>query len=225
MTPPPLQAAIFDVDGTLIDSYRLYIEAYRRALEPYVGRLPSDEEIATASPTSERHFLVQWLGEEEGGACHAAMCRAYEELHTSLCEGPYDGVREMLAALRAAGVRLAIVTGKGRHAWEVTQRELDLGDFEAVVTEDDVALPKPDPGGILAVIEALRLPPERAVYVGDSVGDVAAGRAAGLRVGAALWPKVEPDDREEFLRRIAEHQPDWLFERPADVTRALAPWC
>jgi pyrophosphatase PpaX len=223
-TEPP-EAVLFDVDGTLIDTFHLYLESYRRALEPYLGYPPPLEEFAARQPTSERHFLGEWLGPEHAAECHATMCAHYEELHASLCGGAYDGVREMLAALRSAGIAVGVVTGKGRRAWEVTASSLDLGPFAAVVTEDDVVHPKPHPGGLLAALEAIGVAPRSAAYIGDSAADIAAGRVGGMRVGAALWPKETPEDRQSFLDRIRDHEPDWLFERPADVTRAFARWC
>jgi pyrophosphatase PpaX len=224
-SPPRPRSVLFDVDGTLIDTYRLYLEAYGRALRPYLGRLPAHEEVAAQQPSSEKRFLVDWLGEEAGIACHEAMCSAYEELHRSHCEGAYDGVREMLTALRAVEVPMGVVTGKGRRAWEVTERELGLGPFLVVITEDEVEHPKPDPGGLLKAVESLACRPGETIYVGDSVSDMAAARAAGVRAGAALWPKTEPDDRARFLAALEEHRPDWILERPADLTRLLAPWC
>lgn len=218
-------AVLFDVDGTLIDSYRLYLESYRRALAPVLGRAPTDAEIAARRPSAERRFLEEWLGPERGRECHAAMCRHYEELHAHLSDGIYEGVREMLAALRAAGVPLGVVTGKGRHAWEVVERSTDLGRFAIVVTEDDAEHPKPHPGGLLSAADALGIEPRRIAYIGDSVSDVEAARAAGMLAGAALWPKTTPGDRETFLQQIRPHSPAWTFERPSDVTRAVAPWC
>ncbi len=225
MTTGRPTTVLFDVDGTLIDTYRLYLEAYGRALRPYMGRLPDHAEIAAKRPSSERRFLIDWLGEEQGIACHAAMCSAYEELHRSFCGGVYDGVREMLDALRAVGVPIGVVTGKGRRAWEVTESEVRLGPFGVVITEDDTEHPKPDPGGLLMALERMGATAEETVYVGDSLSDLAAARAAGVRAAAALWPKTEPDDRERFLDGAHEYEPAWILERPADVTRLLAPWC
>ena len=219
------RALIFDVDGTLIDTWHLYLEAYRRALAPFLGRAPSDAEIVARRPSSERHFLASWVGAERVDACHARMGEAYAALHATHGEGVYDGVPEMLAALRSAGVVLGVVTGKGRAAWEVTDRELALGDFAVVITDDETQHPKPDPGGLLAAAGALGIAPADAVYIGDTVGDMLAGRAAGMRLGAALWPKTAPGEREEFLAQIRELEPEWRFDRPADVVRAFAAWC
>jgi len=218
-------AVLFDLDGTLVDTYRLYLECYRRALAPYLGYPPRDNEIVSRRPSSERRFLEEWIGVEHTAACHAAMLEHYRALHGALGEGLYDGVREMLAALRAGGLRLGIVTGKGRTAWETTERALELGSFEVVVTDDDVRRPKPDPEGVLAALRALGVPAADALYVGDSAGDLRAGRSAGTRVAAALWPKTAPGERDAFVEEIRPLAPDWAFEHPADLTRALVRWC
>lgn len=219
------RAVLFDLDGTLIDTYHLYLESYRRALAPHLGHAPSDEEIIARRPSAERGFLADWVGAERVEACHTAMLDHYVALHGSLGEGRYEGVREMLAALRSAEIKLGIVTGKGRRAWEATAGGLDLGPFEVVVTEDDVRRPKPDPEGLYAALEAIGVRPGDAVYVGDTQGDLRAGRAAETRVAAALWPKTDPGEREAFLDEVRHLDPDWTFDRPADLSRAFACWC
>jgi HAD superfamily hydrolase (TIGR01549 family) len=223
--PSAPDVILFDLDGTLIDTYRLYLESYRRALQPHLGYPPTDAEIAARHPSSERQFLLDWLGPEAGDACHAEVRRLYAELHASMADGIYHGVREMLAALRSAGLRLGIVTGKGRDAWGVTEAAMDLGDWDVVITDDDVSAGKPDPAGLLAAASALGIEPGRAVYVGDTRNDLKAGRNAGMRTGAALWAKTAPGERDAFVDAIHPLAPDWTFERPADVTRAFAGWC
>ncbi len=223
--PAAPRAVLFDLDGTLIDTFHLYLEAYTRALTPFLGRVPTLDDFIARKPSSERHFLAEWLGAERAVACHAEVQRHYEVLHDALCEGPYEGVREMLAALRTAGYPLGIVTGKGRAAWEITEAAFDLGRFQVVITEDDVPHPKPEPSGLLAAAERLGIEPAQALYIGDSLADLEAGRRAGMQIGAALWPKMWEGEREQFLASIQPYRPEWTFERPADVTRALAGWC
>ena len=223
--PTTVRGILFDLDGTLADTYRLYLESYRRALTPFLGRAPTNEEIIARRPSSERRFLVDWIGAENAAECHTTMCGHYAALHGALAEGLYDGAREMLTALRSAGYGLGIVTGKGRDAWNTTSAELDLSEFDVVVTEDDMIHPKPDPGGLLAAAAALELAPAEIIYIGDSVTDLDAGRRAAMQIGAALWPKTADGEREEFLEQIRSFTPEWLFEGPADVTRAFAAWC
>ncbi|WP_420125550.1 HAD family hydrolase [Longimicrobium sp.] len=221
----PPAAILFDLDGTLIDTYRLYLECYRRALEPHLGYAPTDKETAARRPASERRFLTDWLGERRGLECHAQMTQLYGELFMMMSEDIYPGVHEMLTALHTAGLGLGIVTGKGRDAWDVTRVYSDVGNWDVVITDDDVHAAKPDPGGLLAAVEALGITPQQAVYIGDSPVDMKAGRNAGMRIGAALWAKTEPGEAEEFVRKIAAMNPDWIFGRPSDVTRAFATWC
>jgi phosphoglycolate phosphatase/pyrophosphatase PpaX len=223
--PSSLGYILFDLDGTLIDTYRLYLESYRRALAPHLGRIPTDAEIIARRPSSERRFLAEWIAEEQANSCHATMREHYAALHGALGEGVYPGVPEMLAALRSAGYRLGIVTGKGRDSWEVSRSLLHQTAWEVVITDDDVRRPKPDPEGILLALQQMDAQPADAVYVGDSPGDLDAGRRAGTRVAAALWPKTAPGEREQFLQHVAQFTPEWLWDQPADVTRSLAGWC
>jgi pyrophosphatase PpaX len=222
---PPPRAVLFDLDGTLIDTWHLYLECYRRALEPHLGYVPTETEIAARRPSSERRFLTDWLGERRGLECHAEMARLYGELYMTMSRDTYSGVSEMLTALHTAGLRLGIVTGKGREAWNVTHIHSDVGPFEVVITDDDVHAAKPDPGGLLAAAEALGVAPGQAVYIGDSTVDMKAGRNAGMRIGAALWAKTAPGEAEAFVRKIEAMNPDWIFGRPSDVTRTFALWC
>lgn len=216
------RAVLFDLDGTLVDTFNLYLEAYRRALAPILGYAPDDQEIITRRPTSERAFLGDWVGFDRVNECHEEMCRHYSDLHESLVGGVYDGVPEMLEALHAARVPVGIVTGKGRAAWETTRAALSLGRFAAVVTDSDVPTPKPDPAGLRLALDTLEVAPAAAVYVGDSVGDVRAGRNAGTRTAAALWPKTGDGEPARFWEEIAPLEPDWIFEWPADVAEAFA---
>ncbi|HEX6923956.1 MAG TPA: HAD family hydrolase [Longimicrobiaceae bacterium] len=219
------EALLFDLDGTLVNTYRLYLEAYRRAVAPVLGREPTLEEIAARTPSAERRFLMEWVGEEHADRCHDDLCRHYAELLGALGRGPYEGVREMLTALTSAGYPLGIVTGKGRRIWELTEPWVGGHHFEVVITEDDVAHPKPHPEGLILAAERLAIPPAKVAYIGDSLSDLAAGREAGMAVGAALWPKTDAEDRESFLAAVPRYAPDWLFESPADVTRRFASWC
>jgi pyrophosphatase PpaX len=214
-----LKAVLWDVDGTLIATKDLYLECYRRALAPYAGKLLTNEELLTMQPHSELQVLKSLSGDAYRD-CIAAFRRHYSELHATHFGGVYDGVRETLEAVRQLGVRNGIVTGKSRSSWEITLTEIELGEFDVVVVDDDVAEPKPHPEGILAALRVLGVNAAEAVYVGDSPADMAAARAAGTRGGAALWSKNEAQ-RARTLRLLEEMPDVILLESPRDLLRLI----
>lgn len=195
------EAVLFDLDGTLVSTRKLYLEAYRRAVEPHLDRLPTAEEIIALRPRAELRFLRDLVPPDRYDACLADFRRVYRELLDTHFGGTYDGVEVMLAELRAAGVKLGIVTGKSRSSWEAMIPRVELGPFDVLVFDDDVTEPKPDPQGILAALQALGVGPEAAAYVGDSAGDAEAAAAAGVLPIAALWPK-KPEEVEAFAQRV-----------------------
>ena len=211
-------AFLFDLDGTLIDTKALYLECYRRAVEPRIARRPSDDELMALRPRSELRFLASVVPESEIEACRADFYAHYDALHESHFGGVYHGVPELLERIRSAGHPLGIVTGKSRRSWDITAAIADLGPFDVLVFDDDVDAAKPDPHGIRLALERLDTPPERAVYVGDTLSDVLAARAAGVLPVAATWGRRS--DPAGFAGR-ARAEGAAIAQAPPDVMKAL----
>jgi phosphoglycolate phosphatase/pyrophosphatase PpaX len=211
---------LFDLDGTLFDTWDLYIEAYIRTLKKYVGRRLSLAELLSLHPVSEIGLLRSVVGDSRLADAHREFLGVYRTLHGELFGGIYPGIVEMLAELREHGVSLGVVTGKSKAAWEVTSTAIGLGKFDAVVTDEDVDQPKPNPDGISLALQRLGLKPDEAVYVGDSPGDAKASRAAGVRFAAALWPKA-PEEVELFVRAVGEYGPWRILRRPSELPQAI----
>ncbi len=194
---------LFDVDGTLIDTWDLYIESFLRSLETHVGRRLTLEELAALHPTSELRVLRQVLvSDDELPQAHDGFLSHMRSLHPELYAGVYEGVAEMLAELRKRSLVLGLVTGKSRGAWAVTAPVADLGEFAVAIMDDDVEHPKPAAEGLLAALAALPADPDETVYVGDSVNDARAARAADVRFVAALWAKSEAE-RALFVEQVS----------------------
>jgi HAD superfamily hydrolase (TIGR01509 family) len=210
-----LKAVLWDVDGTLVSTKDLYLECYRRALEPYVGKRMTDEEMLALRPHSELHVLRHHSGDafEE---CMASFKTHYAELHPTLFGGVYDGVAEVLAELRARGLPNGIVTGKSRSSWEIMLTEIELGHFDVVIADDDVSHPKPSPEGILAALDHLKVHPGDAMYIGDSPVDIEAAQTAGTRAVAAMWSKDETW-RERFMLRTRDYPKFEMLDHPSGL--------
>jgi phosphoglycolate phosphatase/pyrophosphatase PpaX len=214
-----IKAVIWDVDGTLISTRDLYIESYRRALQPFIGRLLSEEELLQLRLHSELAVLRSQSG-DSFEACMVEFRRHYAELHATHFGGVYDGIVDTLQELRSRGIRNGIVTGKSRSSWEITLAEIELGDFDVVIVDDDVANPKPDPEGILAALDHLGVQPRDAIYVGDSPGDMEAALAARTAAAGALWSKNEAW-RNRFLQRVRGLDRITLLEQPQHLLDLL----
>lgn len=213
-------AVLFDLDGTLINTKRLYIECYRQAVLPYVGRELTREEILALRPRSELRFLFDVVGEARLAACLEDFYRAYERLHDAHFRGIYPGICELLAVLRMAGSPLGIVTGKSRRSWTLTRDRHLLGPFDVLVFDDDVTAPKPDPQGLHIALDRIGADPAQAVYVGDSRSDIEAAVAAGVQPAGALWAKKKSADRDEFKAWVERYGAP-TFATPAELMRWL----
>ena len=184
-----------------------------------MGRFLSEAEIIELRPRAEIRFLREVAGPEHGGPCLEAFYRFYEELHPTHFEGIYEGVPELLRELRARELPLGLVTGKSRRSWEITRRHVDLGPFHVEVMDDDVPRQKPDPAGVLRALRSLEAPPERVVYVGDSLTDMEAAKEAGIRAAAVLWCKKE--EERALFREAAEGLGAEIVPTPGSLARIL----
>jgi pyrophosphatase PpaX len=193
----PPDAILFDLDGTLIATKTLYLEAYRKAVEPYVREELTQDQIMALKPTSELAFIRAVVAESEFDACLEGFYRAYSDLHPGLFEGVYPGIPEVLDRIRKVGLPMGIVTGKSRRSWDVTREIISLGPFDALIFDDDVRAPKPDPHGLSLALDLLDVAPERAVYVGDTMSDLRAAKSAGLAAVTVLWARAE-EERDEL---------------------------
>jgi HAD superfamily hydrolase (TIGR01549 family) len=216
----PTYAVLFDLDGTLIDTKRLYLECYRRAVEPRLARRPSDDELMALRPRSELRFLGELVAHDDLDACLADFWAHYESLHSSHFDGVYDGVIDLLERLRAARYPIGIVTGKSRRSWEITGPVAALGPFDVVVVDDDVPAAKPDPHGVRVALQRLGTSPARAVYVGDTLSDVLAARAAGVLPIAATWGRRT--DPSGFAAR-ARAEGARVIHHPSELLALLEP--
>lgn len=198
-----IKAVIFDLDGTLANTLPLCIEAFRRSVEPLAGRSISDEEIiATFGPSEEGTIMMLVPDHYDKGI--AGYLHHYETMH-HLCSNAFEGIPELLAALQAKQVRMAMVTGKGKHSTAISLQQFGLADYFELIETGSPAGPR-KAEGIQMVLEAWPgIEKEEVIYVGDAPSDISASRQAGIAVIAAAWAETaEPE-------KLVPLQPDGMF--------------
>jgi len=183
----PLQAAIIDLDGTLVDTLGDFTAALNIMLREL--RLPEVPAAVVAGfiGKGSEHLIrltLAHVGADAGRYEQAWQHyqQAYRGLNGRWAE-VYPGTREGIAALRAAGLRLACLTNKpGEFARELLAAKGLAEAFELVFGGDAFERKKPDPLPLLKTCEALGASPAATLVVGDSRNDAAAARAAGCPV-------------------------------------------
>jgi len=211
-----ISTVLFDLDGTLINSWNLYIESYRLTVQPYVRKQLTEEDIERIKPSSELKFIELVIPEKERAHAFKRFITHYSSLYESMMGKIYDGVHEMLEQLWEQEQKVGIVTGKSKEGWEITKRKSNFGKFDVVVTGNDVNNYKPYPEGIIKAINKLDVNKEEVLYVGDSLVDQQTAIAAGVNHAASLWSKSK-DEIEEFKKQIKENGTEIFLEKPMDI--------
>lgn len=192
-------AVIFDLDGTLVDSLadlgesmnavleRLSlpihpIAAYRRFVGDGIRNL-----VLRALPDGARDEATITRG--------TALLRSVYGSRWDLKTRPYEGIPTALEALRARGVRLAVLTNKPHPvSVKIVERFFPSGVFDAVLGAERGYPRKPDPGGALALASRLGATVQECAYVGDTATDMKTAVAAGMWPIGCLWGFRDADE-------------------------------
>jgi N-acetyl-D-muramate 6-phosphate phosphatase len=194
-----MQAVLFDLDGTLVDTapdlgYALNLQRARHGL-PF---LP-DETIRPYASHGSRGLLAIGFGLQPQDSNFEAMREEYLALYTEVMTRQpvlFDGMEETLSAIEDRGLQWGIVTNKPRRFTLPIVDALGLTDrAAAVISGDDAPQPKPSPQTLLLACERMQLQPQKAIYLGDAERDVQAGSAAGMTTLVALFGYLSAEDQ------------------------------
>ena len=174
-------ALIWDLDGTLIDSYACIVPALRRFYAEKGLQLEEAELLRGVLSSTVRDYAREV--EARTGVSLTADMGRYQELRAVLEREirPIPHAREALQALAAAGVRSYLYTHRGASTAEMLRRTGLADLLEDTVTAEAGFPRKPDPGALLWLLDRYDLDPARTFYVGDRQLDVACAANAGLR--------------------------------------------
>ncbi|MQA34592.1 HAD family hydrolase [Modestobacter roseus] len=196
----PLEAVLFDMDGTLVETEHLWDRSLELLAEQLGGRMSDDVRPAMVgvSVAASLQLLYADLGVSRTDSENVADERYLVATTRAQVEAGVryrPGARELLTAARAAGLATALVTSTERSLTDVVLGHVGAHLFDVTVCGDEVPATKPDPAPYLQAAAALGVRPTRCLVVEDSRTGAAAGLAAGATVlGVPTLQPLEPQD-------------------------------
>lgn len=209
----PITTLLFDFDGTLLDTNELIIGTFHHVLgNHYPGKYERSDILPFLGPTLQETFdsidpeKTEQLIEEY---------RAWNKSMHDELSSEFDGVSETMKLLKAAGLKMAIVSTKRK---DMVMRGLGLldveGVFDEVIAMDDVTKTKPDPEPILLALERLGATADEALMIGDNYHDIEGGKNAGVRTAGVAWSAKG----EAFLQTF---NPDYMLHHISDLLQLV----
>ena len=206
-------AVLFDLDGTVVDTIPHILASFRHATADVLGEALPDDVLMHYVGVPLARQMRYFTDDEEVAERLLASYRDFNHRTHDEMARLYPNTLSALETLTRARVPMGIVTSKSRM---MARRAIDLfglgGYFPVVVTADDTATHKPDPGPVLQGAMLLGVEPSRAVYVGDSPADIESGIGAGTGTVAATWGVAS---RERLVAVSPDAIIDDISELPA----------
>jgi HAD superfamily hydrolase (TIGR01509 family) len=217
----PVKAVLFDIDGTLVDSNYLHIDAWDRALTE-VGHPVNTWRIHRAIGMDSGKLLEALLEDDV-----EALGDRAKEAHTRLYEAAGDRLRsfgqaqELLRTLAERGYEVVLATSAPENELEMLRRTLDVEDAIATLTSaEDVAEAKPSPDIVQVALQKAGVAPDEAIFVGDTVWDVeAAGRAGVATIGLRSGGVSEGELRDAGAVAVYDDAAHLLAELDSSLLR------
>ena len=217
---PKRDVALFDLDGTVLDTYAPILESMRYATKMVFGEALPDSKLVSmvGQPLVTQ---MQAFAAERGCGSEVAdeltrVYRKYNERDLDEKSFPFPGVPEAIASLKNAGFTVGVVTSKRAVLATKSLKAHGLFDaFACVNGAEDITAHKPDPDPLLTAAKKLGVSPDRCVYVGDSPYDLQAAHAANMPCVGVTWGKF-------FGRDILlEQMPSVLIASPEELVGAV----
>ena len=212
-----LKAVLFDLDGTVLYTLEDICASTNRTLHAFGAPERSLEELRQAVGNGARRQVGTYFpGGESGPRFEEAMVY-YKEDYTRHCADhavPYDGILEALSRLKAAGLKLSIVTNKPQAPTQVLWQAHFGGLVDFAIGEAPGIPRKPAADMVDLALSRLGVTREEAVYVGDSEVDIATAKNAGMPCFSVSWGYRSPEE----LKAAGAAR---LYDSPAALAEAI----
>lgn len=203
--------AIFDLDGTLADSFAWVVRHVNGVADRYRFRRVTAHEVETLRAYGTREVMAQLKVAKWKVPLISRHVRRLKSKHTHDI-ALFPGVDGMLRALRDAGVRLALVSSDSE---DNVRRLLGNENVKLFCHFDCGASLFGKAAKFRRVMRLVGAEPEHTIAIGDELRDIEAARAAGIAFGAVTWGYAAPD-------ALRARTPDLVFDRVEDITSSLS---
>ncbi|MFD5814182.1 HAD family hydrolase [Streptomyces sp. NPDC127038] len=192
------RAAIFDVDGTLVDTNHLHVVTWWEAFRQAGHRVPM-REVHRAVGLGGGDLIEHLLGKDRDPDGDAQLQAAHHTLYATFFDRlpAMEGAGELLRALAGRGWEIVLATSAGGAELSALRRAIDADDvILGAAGADDVRQGKPAPDPVARARDLAGVPSGRAVFVGDTVWDMRAGMRDGVTCVAVLSGGIPRADLE-----------------------------
>jgi pyrophosphatase PpaX len=171
-----INTLLFDLDGTLLDSFSVHLEIFKTTFAQFGIQLSEEEFLKTYSPNWYETYEAFGLRKEDWKAADYFWLKEAEKITARL----FPGVKEILLKLdKYFALGLVTSGSKSRVERDIKATGI-INFFKTVVTGDDVKIPKPSPEGLEIALRNLDKQPDEVIYIGDSSADYEMAKAAGV---------------------------------------------
>jgi phosphoglycolate phosphatase len=185
-----IAAALFDLDGTLVDSLDDLTDAVNHMLAGFGRQRLDPAQVKQLVGKGARNLVQRALCTDSPEEIEQGLAAftGFNTLHIADKSSLYPGARELLLQLADSGIRMAVISNKQEALSRLILETLGIdGFFEIIAGGDTFPEMKPSPLPLVRVIATFGCPPAEAVMVGDSINDIQAGNRAGIATIGCRW--------------------------------------
>lgn len=210
-----IEAVIFDLDGTLLNTLYDLADSVNWALETYGMPQRSLEEVRAFVGNGLRNLMTQAVPGGEENTVFESLFESFREYYKAHCNvktAPYEGILELMETLKERGVKMAIVSNK-IDAGVKELNQIHFAEFvDIAIGEREGVGRKPNPDSVNEALYLLGVDKEHAIYVGDSDVDIKTAKNAQVGCIAVSWGFRD----EAFL---AENGAEIIIDTPLELLK------
>ncbi len=192
---------IFDLDGTILDTLKDLTNSVNKTLKLYNLKMRKEDEVKYFLGRGPRYLLEKSFNETFTESKYNEVFKIYDEIynkHKTDYTKPYDGIIEILKALKQKGYLLAVCSNKQHSATVKLIEDLFSGLFDVVMGTTKRLQPKPDKAMVEEILKVLNVSKDNTIYVGDTEIDIMTAINADIKKIAVLYGFRTKEDLDKY---------------------------